>query len=198
MHLALMHKLVGDFRPQAVVVDPISNFISSGTMSEAGAMLVRLVDFLKRQGITSLFTNLTHGGSNPEYTDVGISSIIDTWLLLRDAEHDGERSGVVYVLKSRGMAHSKQVKGFRLTDNGIELAEAEPAPNRPNEVAATKGGRKMKSRGEPRTRRSGFLGFAPVCGRADGEIRRGLRQPQAGVRGTSGGEVPDRGHRFVG
>ena len=142
MHLAQMHKLVADFRPQAVVVDPISNFISSGTMSEAGAMLVRLVDFLKRQNITSLFTNLTHGGSVPEYTDVGISSIIDTWLLLRDIEHDGQRSGVVYVLKSRGMSHSKQVKGFRLTDNGIELAEAELATNRLEERAATKGGRK--------------------------------------------------------
>jgi circadian clock protein KaiC len=124
MHLALMHKLVNDFKPQAVVVDPISNFISQGTMSEAGAMLVRLVDFLKEKGITSVFTNLTHGAIRPEETDVGISSVIDTWLLLRDNEGEGERSGVLYVLKSRGMPHSKKVMGFRLTDNGAQLAEA--------------------------------------------------------------------------
>jgi circadian clock protein KaiC len=124
MHLAQMHKLINDFKPHVVVVDPISNFISAGTMTEAGAMLVRLVDFLKSQGIISLFTNLTHGGSNPENTDVGISSIIDTWLLLRDTERDGARSGVIYVLKSRGMAHSKQIRGFQLTDHGIEVTAA--------------------------------------------------------------------------
>ncbi len=132
MHLALLHKLVGDFQPQAVVVDPISNFISAGTMSEAGAMLIRLVDFLKGREITSVFTNLTHGANNVEETDVGISSIIDTWLLLRDTEREGERSGVVYVLKSRGMAHSKKVRGFRLTDHGIELAEVGSKAGRPD------------------------------------------------------------------
>jgi circadian clock protein KaiC len=121
MHLALMYKLVRGFQPRAVVVDPISNFISAGTASEAGAMLVRLVDFLKSQAITSLFTNLTHSGTNLEETDVGISSIIDTWLLLRDTESRGERKGVVHVLKSRGMSHSRQVRGFHLTDHGIEL-----------------------------------------------------------------------------
>ncbi len=124
MHLVLMHKLVSDMQPQVVVVDPISNFISAGSMTEAGSMLVRLIDFLKQQGITGLFTNLTHGGSNPEHTGIGISSIVDTWLLLRDREQDNERSGAIYVLKSRGMAHSKKVRGFRLTDHGIELAEA--------------------------------------------------------------------------
>jgi circadian clock protein KaiC len=124
MHLAQLHKLIAAFRPQVVVVDPISNFISAGTMTEAGTMLVRLVDFLKSGGITSLFTNLTHGGGDPENTDLGISSIIDSWLLLRDTERDGQRSGAVCVLKSRGMAHSKQVRTFRLTDHGIELGEA--------------------------------------------------------------------------
>jgi circadian clock protein KaiC len=126
MHLAQIYKLVGEFQPQAVVVDPISNFISASTMSEARAMLVRLVDFLKGRGITSVFTNLTHGDINVEKTAVGISSIIDTWILLRDTEREGERSGVVYILKSRGMAHSKKVMGFRLTDNGFELTDGGP------------------------------------------------------------------------
>ena len=87
-------------------------------------MLVRLVDFLKSQEITSVFTNLTHGGVRQEETDVGISSVIDTWLLLRDCERNGERGGAIYVLKSRGMAHSRKVMAFRLTDGGVQLDEA--------------------------------------------------------------------------
>jgi circadian clock protein KaiC len=140
MHLALMYKLIGDFQPLAVVVDPISNFISQGTTSEAGAMLLRLVDFLKSRGITGVFTNLSHGGNNPEDTDVGISSIIDTWILLRNIERDGERSGAVYVLKSRGMAHSKKVMGFRFTDNGLQLDEAESATSQPETPSSTQKG----------------------------------------------------------
>lgn len=123
MHLALIHKLVKDHHPQAVVVDPISNFITAGTLSEAEAMLVRLVDLLKGLGITTVFTNLAHGANSVLETDVGISSIIDTWILLRDIEEDGEHIGSLYVLKSRGMAHSKKVMGFRLSDQGIELIE---------------------------------------------------------------------------
>lgn len=123
MHLATMHKLVSDFDPRVVVIDPISNFIATGTTSEAGAMLVRLVDFLKTRGVTSLFTNLMHSGSAVE-TDIGISSIIDTWLMLRDTESGGERGGVLSVLKSRGMAHSRDVRPFRLTDHGVEMGGA--------------------------------------------------------------------------
>jgi len=140
MHLALMHRLVDDFKPQVVVVDPISNFISSGTLTDAGSMLIRLIDYLKGQGTTSLFTNLTHGGQNGENTELGISSIIDTWLLLRDHERNGERSGVAYILKSRGMSHSKQVKGFRLTDHGIELVDVEPTTRNTERPSSTKGG----------------------------------------------------------
>ncbi|WP_439629621.1 circadian clock protein KaiC [Gemmata sp.] len=123
MHLATMYKLVTDFDPRVVVIDPISNFITAGTTSEAGAMLVRLVDFLKARGVTGLFSNLTHAGS-PIETDVGISSIIDTWLLLRETEAGGARGGVLSVLKSRGMAHSREVRPFRLTDHGVELGGA--------------------------------------------------------------------------
>jgi circadian clock protein KaiC len=130
MHLAYMHKMIAESKPQAVVLDPISTFISAGSANEAGLMLVRLVDFLKTLGITSVFTNLTHGNAELEQTDVGISSIIDTWLLLRDAERTGERSTSFYVLKSRGMAHSRQVREFRLTNHGIELAELHGAGNK--------------------------------------------------------------------
>lgn len=121
MHLATIHKIVMEFQPRVVVVDPISNFLSTSTMPEAEGMLVRLIDHLKERSITSLFTNLVHGGKHAEETEVGISSIIDTWLLLKDTERDGERAGALYVLKSRGMPHSKQVRQYKLTDDGFAL-----------------------------------------------------------------------------
>jgi circadian clock protein KaiC len=146
LHLATIYKLVQEQRPQVVVVDPISNFITAGTPGEAVTMLVRLVDFLKTHGITSLFTNLTTGGSSPEETDVGVSSIIDTWLLLRDTERDEERTASIYVLKSRGMAHSKQVRRYEITSHGIKLAPAAvkpvPADNRPLEGRPRKAARR--------------------------------------------------------
>lgn len=123
MHLATTHKLIDQFRPDIVIVDPVSNFMASGTTIEAEAMLVRMIDMLKARTITTLFTDLISAGE-PDQTHVGISSIIDTWLLLRDFERQGERVGSVYVLKSRGMKHSRQIREFRLTDNGIEIPEA--------------------------------------------------------------------------
>jgi circadian clock protein KaiC len=128
MHLALMHKQIHGFRPNVVVVDPISNFMSAGSTMEAGTMLVRVIDMLKAQQITTLFTHLVSGGKDPEQTDLGISSIIDTWLLLRDDERAGERTSSLYILKSRGMSHSRSVRGFRLTSHGIELPTGSALP----------------------------------------------------------------------
>jgi circadian clock protein KaiC len=123
MHLAVMHKEIKRHKPKAVVVDPISNLIDAGTADEAGSMLVRLIDFLKEQAITAVFTSLNHGGSALETTDVGISSLMDTWILLRDTERAGERNRLIYVLKSRGMSHSNQVREFLITSGGIELED---------------------------------------------------------------------------
>ena len=123
MHLAALHKQVNDFKPAMVIMDPISNFAAAGTEHEAGQMLVRLIDFLKIRQLTAVFTNLASGGKAQEATEVGISSIIDTWILLRDIELGGERNRGLYVLKSRGMAHSNQIREFRLTDHGIELLD---------------------------------------------------------------------------
>lgn len=129
MHLATMLKLVRDVRPRVVVVDPISNMLGAGTAGEARAMLLRLVDSLKLQQITTLFTSLTSAGdASLERTDLGISSIIDTWILLRDIELGGERNRGMYVLKSRGMAHSNQICEFLLTDRGIELRDVYVGP----------------------------------------------------------------------
>jgi circadian clock protein KaiC len=128
MHLATMHRLVEGSQPRLVIVDPISNLISVGSFTEANAMLLRLVDFLKSRQITALFTNLTHGGAALERVEVNISSLIDTWLLLRDIELNGERNRGLYVLKSRGMAHSNQIREFLLTPHGIELTDVYLGP----------------------------------------------------------------------
>jgi circadian clock protein KaiC len=128
MHLVKIHKMVADLNPAAVIVDPISNFMDAGTEQDAQTMLLRLVDFLKARQITAFFTHLNSGGSATEKTDVGISSLIDTWLLLRDIELGGERNRGLYVLKSRGMKHSNQIREFLLTAEGIELQDVYLGP----------------------------------------------------------------------
>jgi circadian clock protein KaiC len=121
-HLVQMHKLVRQVQPSVVIIDPVSNFVAAGSMSDASAMLTRLIDFLKMNGISAMLTNLT-SPSQLEKTDVKISSIVDSWLLLRNIEQDGERNRAMFVLKSRGMAHSNQLREFVMTDRGIDLVD---------------------------------------------------------------------------
>jgi len=123
MHLAVTHKIVNVFKPDIVILDPINTFVVGDKEFEVKTMLMRIVDFLKSKQITALFTSLTSGESALESSDVGISSLIDTWLLLRDIELNGERNRGMYVLKSRGMANSNQIREFILTDHGVELRE---------------------------------------------------------------------------
>jgi circadian clock protein KaiC len=120
MHLLRIHKLVERYKPGVVIVDPVSNLIAGNT-TEVHAMLMRLMDFLKTKNITVFFTVLTQGGQALERTEVQISSLSDTWLLVRDLEQNGERNRCLYVLKSRGMANSNQVREFVMTKNGIRL-----------------------------------------------------------------------------
>jgi circadian clock protein KaiC len=122
VHLATFHKLIGEFQPHLVVVDPITAFSGAGTSGQTESMLMRLVDFLKGEQITAVFTSLSRN-RNLEESQVGISSLIDTWLLLLDLELGGERNRGIYVLKSRGMAHSNQIREFLLTDHGFELKD---------------------------------------------------------------------------
>jgi circadian clock protein KaiC len=129
MHLVTVHKLVRDLRPGAVVMDPISNLTQVGSLSEAQAMLVRLIDFLKVRGVTALYTSLTPNDGFLERTEIGVSSLIDTWLLVRQVEVNGERNRTLFVLKSRGMSHSNQVREFLLTDHGLDLREAYLGPH---------------------------------------------------------------------
>jgi circadian clock protein KaiC len=128
MHLVLMHRLIEEFKPSVVIVDPVSNIHSAGTLDDSTNLLIRLVDFLRKQGITGFLCTLTNGQSNTEYTDEGLSSMVDTWLLLRDIEISGERNRLLYVLKSRGMHHSNQVREFLITSKGIQLIDAYLGP----------------------------------------------------------------------
>jgi circadian clock protein KaiC len=122
MHLVTIHKQIREFNPVVVAIDPISNLLNIGTVTETKSMITRLVDFLKASLITGIFTNLSNGNSL-ELTDMGVSSLMDTWLLLRDIEINGERNRALFILKSRGMHHSNQVRELVMTDNGVELKD---------------------------------------------------------------------------
>jgi circadian clock protein KaiC len=128
MHLLRIHKLIEQFQPKAVVIDPITNLISSSNDRDVHAMLVRLLDFLKVRKVTALFTSLTTGGNALEHTNAAISSLIDTWVLLRDIELNGERNRCLYLIKSRGMAHSNQLREFLMGKHGIKLIPAYIGP----------------------------------------------------------------------
>jgi circadian clock protein KaiC len=123
MHLARFHKLLREFAPDVVVFDPVGSFIQAGTRRDANAMVTRLIDMLKVRGTTAFMTSLASGGESLESTDIDISSLIDTWIVLRDIDLGGERNHALHILKSRGMAHSNQIREFVLTDHGIELAD---------------------------------------------------------------------------
>jgi circadian clock protein KaiC len=123
MHLLQIHKLIEQHQPKVVIVDPITT-LTIGSAHEVHSMLMRLIDFLKNKQITAFFTTLTTNHEEVEQTEVGVSSLIDTWILLRDVELNGERNRCLYLLKSRGMAHSNQIREFVLTDRGIHLVPA--------------------------------------------------------------------------
>ena len=123
MHLVMMHKLIKEYQPQIVVIDPITNLTTIGTQSEVKTALIRLIDFLKTQEITALFTSLTADQTQLEQTEVGISSLMDAWILLQMIESNGERNRGLYILKARGIDHSNQIREFHLTAKGIQLID---------------------------------------------------------------------------
>ena len=124
MHLATMFKEIATFKPQVVIVDPITSLMDAGTNSECKAMITRLIDFLKAAQITTLFTSLTQGGQALQQSEASMSSLMDSWLLLQDFEGNGERNRVFYVLKARGMAHSNQIREFLISNHGIDIVDA--------------------------------------------------------------------------
>lgn len=129
MHLVAIHKKIRKFKPEVVILDPITNLITVGSVGEVKDMLVRLIDFLQNEGITVMFTALALNNTINEQTDEGISSLVDSWLLIRDIETNGERNRGMYVMKSRGMGHSNQIREFIITDEGLDLVDVYLGPD---------------------------------------------------------------------
>jgi circadian clock protein KaiC len=127
-HLAAIHRHVRRFRPRLVIMDPVTNLTAAGNARDASAMLTRLIDYLKREQITGVFLALTTGDAPAEATELGVSSVMDTWLRLRDIELGGERNRGLHVLKARGTAHSNQVREFLLTSQGVQLRDVYVGP----------------------------------------------------------------------
>ena len=123
MHLVSMYKKIKQFKPKIVILDPITNLVTVGSVSEVKAMLMRLIDFLQSEQITVLFTALSLNTIVNEQTDEGVSSLVDAWILVRDIESNGERNRGMYIMKSRGMKHSNQVREFIITDDGLDLVD---------------------------------------------------------------------------
>jgi circadian clock protein KaiC len=126
-HLFAMQKFVGEFDPAVVIMDPVSDLLRIGTQVEVSAMLTRQVDFLKAKGVTAFFTSL-NADADLAQPDQQMASLVDTWLLVKTLEGNGELNRVLYVLKARGMAHSNQIREFLLTNQGIELADVYVGP----------------------------------------------------------------------
>jgi circadian clock protein KaiC len=128
-HLVTIHDLATAFNPRVVVIDPVTNFLAVGNDLEVKSMVTRLIDVFKSRHTTAMFTSLTAGDSTAESSEVGVSSLMDAWLLLRNLESNGERNRGLYVLKARGMAHSNQIREFLLTDRGVRLVDAYIGPS---------------------------------------------------------------------
>jgi circadian clock protein KaiC len=129
MHLATMFKEIAAFQPHVVIVDPITSLMDAGADFESKGMVTRLIDYLKGGQVTSLFTSLTQGGHALQQSEMAMSSLMDSWLLLQDFEGNGERNRVLYVLKARGMAHSNQIREFLISDHGIDVVDAYIGPS---------------------------------------------------------------------
>lgn len=120
-HLVQIHRWLSTWHPTTVVIDPISNLTATGSPLQTKSFFMRLIDHLKAEQITVLMTNLITADTPLEHAEIGISSLMDTWLEVRSVEHNGERNRLLQVIKSRGMSHSNQVREFRLTSQGIDL-----------------------------------------------------------------------------
>jgi circadian clock protein KaiC len=121
MHLVTMYDLIREFKPSVVILDPITDFATVGNTTEVKAVVTRMIDFLKSNQMTGLFVSVISGAEIADQSVVGVSSLIDAWISLRNLESNGERQRGLYVLKSRGMSHSNEIRSFQLTDNGIKI-----------------------------------------------------------------------------
>lgn len=129
MHLVVFYKLITEFKPKVVILDPITNLVTVGDPSQVKSILIRLIDFLQKEQITVMFTALTFPHFMQSSAEEDVASLVDTWLSVQDIEFNGERNRALYIMKSRGMKNSNQVREFLITDNGIEIVEVTLGPN---------------------------------------------------------------------
>jgi circadian clock protein KaiC len=122
-HLAVVYQMVRDFKPSVAIVDAVTNLLAVGSSNDVRAMLMRVIDYLKVHEVTGFFTSLSPGKMELQETEAGVSSLMDTWIVLTIKEVDDERRRQLSILKSRGMAHSNRIRGFELTDRGLRLAD---------------------------------------------------------------------------
>jgi circadian clock protein KaiC len=154
-HLVAMHRLIEDWKPRVVIVDPVTNMIAVGSETEVKAMLARLIDFMKLRQVTAFFTSLTEGGRAAERTDLGVSSLMDVWMLLGNLETNGERNRTIQIVKARGMAHSNQVREFVMTADGIQLVDVSRRSDGSVAIGSARGAQQETLAGARAPRRGG-------------------------------------------
>lgn len=128
MHLVVIYKLIKQFKPKAIVLDPITNLVTVGDVSEVKSILIRLIDFLQKEQVTVIFTALTLNTETNGRADENVSSLVDAWITVRDIELNGERNRGIYIMKSRGIKNSNRVREFLITNKGIELLDIVEGP----------------------------------------------------------------------
>ena len=183
-HLLEMHHAVEVFDPDVVVLDPITNLMAVGTQSDVRAMLTRVIDYFKTRGVTAVFTSLTSSTQSLEATESMISSLMDTWILVAVAEEDRKRNRWIYVLKSRGMPHSNDVRAFEITDHGVVITPLDKGSRRGTRCRPRPGHAACPRlpRGNANERK---LRAEIVCRRPDAEGRARVLQSSQDLRGTS-------------
>lgn len=127
MHLVTMYDLIREYKPNVVVLDPLTDFATIGSPAEIKSAVTRIIDFLKSNQITGVFVSVTNGTESPDDSVAGVSSLIDAWISVRNIELNGDRHRGLFVLKSRGMPHSSQIRTFLITSEGIRIVEMDPA-----------------------------------------------------------------------
>ena len=196
-HLVTMHQVVASFRPTVAVIDPVTNLMTVGTYADVQAMLTRMIDHLKTENVTAMLTSLMPGQTEIERTETTISSLMDTWIVLANDDVGGRHRRGLYVLKSRGMAHSNELREFVLTDRGLDLHEN--GGRRARYRTAQDGTRRspcnhLKRFAAPRSAGPDLPAAAVRCG-TDAEVGLGVQEPEADLRGASVGPLRNRDHR---
>ena len=160
MHLLDLYKVIADFKPESVVIDPLTSLTGEGNQREIQSMVTRMIDLLKSKGITGFFTSLVSSTAQ-NYTsgEIGVSSLIDTWIVVRELEEEATKRRIrgLYIVKSRGMGHSSDVHKLILSDDGIDLVpmDAAAGPNQTEKVGKSTSGSRETRQNKPKDVKEG-------------------------------------------